>query len=147
MSLSTEQVQTIKKILREILSRTSPEELMLVDDSITREGGDDKTDGMLGFGLGPEYQLLLPVILDALRQMASSTAAELIAAWGIDLVRIFAQGRRDSIDPEAVQKLRRVFLTRLQRQGFDDEQATRAADSVVAAMISRWDLVVKLRAD
>lgn len=31
-------------------------------------------DGMLAFGIGPEYQMLLPVILAAFKEIASSVA-------------------------------------------------------------------------
>jgi hypothetical protein len=145
MSLSAEQTQAAKDILCEILSRASPEELMLVDDSIGRRGEDDRMDGMLGFGIGPEYQMLLPVILVALKEIASSTAADLIKAWGVDLAKLITHGHRDSIDPAAIKQLRSVFLTRLEKQGFGPQQATQAADCVVATMTSRWDLVGKLR--
>jgi hypothetical protein len=145
MSLSAEQTQAAKDLLREVLSQASPDELMLVDDSIGRSGEDDKMDGMLAFGIGPEYQMLLPVILVALKEIASSTAADLIKAWGLDLVKLIAHGHRDSIDPAAIKQLRSVFLMRLEKQGFGPEQAAQAADCVVATMTSRWDLVGKLR--
>lgn len=145
MSLSADQTQAMKDILRNVLSQVSPDELMLVDDSIGRTGDDDKMDGMLAFGIGPEYQMLLPVVLLALKEIASATAADLIKSWGVDLVKLVTHGHHDSIDPAAIKQLRSVFLIRLEKQGFGPEQATQAADCVVATMTSRWDLVGKLR--
>ena len=60
-------------------------------------------------------------------------------------MKLITHGHRDSIDPAAIKQLRSVFLTRLEKQGFGPEQATQAADCVVATMTSRWDLVGKLR--
>jgi hypothetical protein len=145
MSLSAEQTQAAKDILRVVLSQASPDELMLVDDSIDRSGEDDKMDGMLGFGIGPEYQLLLPVVLAALKEIASSTAADLIKAWGLDLVKLIAHPHHESIDPAAMKQLRSVFLARLEKQGFGTAQATQAADCIVATIASRRDLLGKLR--
>ena len=52
MSLAVAQTSAIKEVLEQVLATVSPDEVMLVEDSVSVEHSDRDFDGMLGFGTG-----------------------------------------------------------------------------------------------
>ena len=144
MALSSVQKSALKEVLDRVLTKISPDETILIEGSVQSEPSDHELDGMLGFGLGPEYLFVLPILLEALKEFASTATGDLAKKWGSDLADWIHHRSHGSPDVDAFHTLGGVLKARLEKRGFSSVRAAQVVDCVIATLASKPDLVVAL---
>jgi hypothetical protein len=135
LKYSKEQKYAMTEVLREAITVLSPKELILVDRCL-----DVRDDGssMLGFDGGATVQLLLPYLLNFVKEMASSTVGELGKKYGKDLSNQLLKrpSRDDKLEVRHLNELGKDFEQRLSREGISPQEASRIADTMIATLVS-----------
>lgn len=142
MSLAVAQTSAIKEVLEQVLATVSPDEVMLVEDSVSVEHSDRDFDGMLGFGTGSEILLVLPILLEGFKELASTASVEIAKKWGQNLADWINKG--GALHTSSFQAFADTLRGRLEKRGFPPDKACQIADCVVATLASRPDLVASL---
>ncbi len=141
--LSKLQKRTITQVVSAVLMETRPEEVFLVDNLfdpfVTLS---EKTDA-LGFGSGPEVSLWMYVILEVLKEFASTSAKEFAKIWG---ERIYSRlwGKhpsQDPLDPVGLKTLRSRMVERMIKSGVSSIQANSVGDCLVATLAQNPKLI------
>jgi hypothetical protein len=140
MTLSDIQINAIEHVLRDVLAEVSPEEVMLIEGSVTAKSARE-FDGMLGFGIGPEFLLVLPVVLEGLKELASTATVEVAKKWGKDLAEWMTGKRSDAFSTRELQRFAELLRGRLEKRGFPSDKAVQITDCVVATLVSRPKLL------
>jgi hypothetical protein len=144
MSLSTDQIESIKGLLGEVLGNVSPDELILIDDSVTAKTTEESFDSALGFGVGPEVLLVLPALLPALKEFATTALKDLGKRWGTDMANWIHDDRGGKPPASAFQQLTDTVRSRLQRRGFSAQETSEITDCLIATLADKPDLLRRL---
>jgi hypothetical protein len=143
MALANIQARAMEQILRDVLAEVSPEEVILVDGSVTAKPASE-FNGVLGFGIGAECLLVLPIVLDVLKELASTTTVELAKKWGKDLAEWITGHPSESVGVRELNQFAGILKGRLEKRGFTLEKSIQITDCVVATLASRPKLLQEL---
>lgn len=145
MTLTQNQLGAQTDILREVLSQVSSDELPLLESFVKSGSNKDSFDGMLGFGGGPELLLVLPIVSEMLRQLASTAAGDAAKEWGHELSAWVTKPKADIAKKNTlVVEFEDELQRRLKQRGFSQQKAAEVADCVVATLAGRADLLQRL---
>jgi hypothetical protein len=138
--LTMEQQGAVKEILSAALSESRPAEALMVEHCFD-SSKDGATDGMLGFGFGPESTLALPVLLHLLKELAHSGAVEIAKHWGESLAHWFTGENAIALDGKVLDQFGRAVALRLEKNGISSQDAATISNVVIRTMVAKPTLV------